>query len=125
MAAAGRAAALEAGLIAYARGDYFLAHELLEPAWMGTADLAERDLLQGVIKVAAAFVHGARGNAAGVRKNLHGARELLASAVAAGETGARFELDAAALVRAIEVRLAGTIAADDQPIAIGREEPPG
>ena len=38
-----REAALAAGLAAYDRGDWFLAHELLEPAWMGTADPAERD----------------------------------------------------------------------------------
>ena len=44
-----RAVALEAGLAAYDRGDYFDAHELLEPAWMGTDDLAERALLQGQI----------------------------------------------------------------------------
>ena len=30
-----RVAAMEAGLAAYRRGDFFEAHELLEPAWMG------------------------------------------------------------------------------------------
>ena len=41
---------------------------------MGTADLAERALLQGLIKVAAAYVHGVRGNPAGIARNLEGAR---------------------------------------------------
>src|SRR5439155_167478 len=49
MAAADRRAAFDAGLEAYERGDVFLAHELLEPAWMGTPDLAERELIQGRI----------------------------------------------------------------------------
>jgi hypothetical protein len=75
--AAERRAALEAGLAAYERGDFFLAHELLEPAWMGTDELAERDLYQGLIKLAAGFVHAARGNATGMAINLRGARERL------------------------------------------------
>ena len=48
---------------------------------MGSPDLEERLRLQAVIKVAAAFVHLARGNRAGVRTNLRGAR---ARAVDAG-----------------------------------------
>lgn len=68
-----RHAALEAALAAWARGDWFETHELLEPAWMGTADTLERDLYQGLIKLAAAYVHRARGNAMGMAKNLAGA----------------------------------------------------
>ena len=60
-----RGAAFEAALTAYARGDFFEAHEDLEPAWMGTDDLEERALHQGLIKVAAAYVHAVRGNPAG------------------------------------------------------------
>ena len=82
-----RAAAVREGLEAYRRGDAFLAHELLEPAWMGTADTAERELIQGLIKLAAGFVHAARDNALGVRKNLAGAREHLAAAHAAEAAG--------------------------------------
>ncbi len=41
---AARSAALTAGLAAYERGDFFDAHEELEPAWMGTDGLAERAL---------------------------------------------------------------------------------
>lgn len=72
-----RRAALEDGLSAYARGDFFQAHELLEPAWMGTSDLAERALYQGIIKIAAGYVHAVRGNPIGVARNLSGARAHL------------------------------------------------
>ena len=74
MPAADRAAAFAAGLAAYDRGDFFLAHELLEPAWMGTDDLAERELYQGLIKLAAAFVHGVRGNPPGIATQPRGRR---------------------------------------------------
>ena len=69
-----REAAVRAALDAWERGDWFETHELLEPAWMGSAELAERLRYQAVIKLAAAFVHLARGNRAGVRANLVGAR---------------------------------------------------
>ena len=74
-----RRAALEAGLAAYARGDFFEAHEFLEPAWMGTPDLAERTLYQGLIKLAAGYVHAFRGNPVGLVRNLEGARRHLAT----------------------------------------------
>jgi hypothetical protein len=77
-----RREAVDSALAAWARGDWFETHELLEPAWMGTADPAERDLYQGLIKLAAAFVHQVRGNRAGVTKNLVGARERIAAAAA-------------------------------------------
>ena len=94
---------IDEGLAAYARDDWFLAHELLEPAWMGTRDLAERELLQGLIKLAAAFVHGARSNPAGVAKNLRGARERLVAGRAASQ---RVGVDADELVGAIDRWLA-------------------
>jgi predicted metal-dependent hydrolase len=98
-----RRAALAAGLAAYGRGDFFEAHELLEPAWMGTADPAERDLLQGLIKLAAAFVHDVRGNPLGVAKNLSGARDRLAAARDAGAHADGVGLDE--LLEAIDSRL--------------------
>lgn len=107
--AAERAVAFEAALAAYERGDYFEAHELLEPAWMGTDDLAERELYQGLIKLAAAFVHGVRGNPPGIAKNLDGARARLAAAQAAG--AATGGIDLAALLSDIDERLAD-LAAD-------------
>ena len=45
-----RLAAYERGLAAYEQGDFFEAHEILEPAWMGTADIGERELYQGLIR---------------------------------------------------------------------------
>ena len=47
---------------------------------MGTDDPVERALLQGLIKLAAAYVHDVRGNPAGIVRNLEGARALLAEA---------------------------------------------
>ena len=99
-----RIAAVVAGLEAYGAGDYFEAHELMEPAWMGTADRAERDLIQGLIKVAAADVHAVRGNPAGVRRNLEGARDRLRSGVDGSITGV--EVDVRGLLASIDVRLA-------------------
>lgn len=110
-----RRAAFEAGLAAYGRGDFFEAHELLEPAWMGTADPAERELVQGLIKLAAAYVHAVRGNPLGMEKNLRGARarlaaadDPLATAPGPAEPGAPApsELDLPALIGAIDARLA-------------------
>lgn len=81
--AAARREALGRALDAWDRGDFFIAHELLEPAWMGARDPAERALHSGLIKLAAAFVHDVRGNPAGVAKNLAGARERLLAGVPA------------------------------------------
>lgn len=101
-----RRAAYEAARAAYERGDYFEAHELLEPAWMGTDDPAERDLHQGLIKLAAAFVHGARGNPLGIARNLVGARDRLAAAGAGVPREFWSDLDLGALVAAIDDILA-------------------
>ena len=100
-----RAEALRAGLAAYGDGDFFLAHELLEPAWMGTADITERAFLQGLIKLAAADVHGVRGNPAGVARNLGGALERLRSASIAGFQ-APDDIDLGALIASIDARRA-------------------
>ncbi len=112
-----RVAAVVAGLEAYAAGDYFEAHELMEPAWMGTDDLAERALIQGLIKVAAADVHAVRGNPKGVRRNLEGARDRLRSGSAGTITGV--ELDVAGLLASIDARIAALDGAgSDGPLAI-------
>jgi hypothetical protein len=109
-----RREAFEAGLAAYARGDYFQAHEDLEPAWMGTDDLAERALHQGLIKVAAAYVHAVRGNPAGIVKNLQGGRRHLALAEPAAPA---WGVDVPALLADLDVRLA-------EPDAIATIPPP-
>jgi len=98
-----RAAAFAAGLAAYDRGDFFLAHELLEPAWMGTDDIGERELYQGLIKLAAAFVHGVRGNPPGIARNLEGSRALLDGARGARVNGG---LDLDDLIGSVDDRLA-------------------
>ena len=142
-----RRAAVARGLAAYDRGAWYLAHEELEPAWMGTDDLAERALLSGLIKVAAAYVHAARGNPLGVRTNLRGARERLATAAGTarpagaseppgstaeasgpagampGSTGAADWIDLPALLSVVDDRLARVEALCDAPLAatIGRE----
>jgi hypothetical protein len=106
--AAERAAALSAGLSAYERGDFFEAHELLEPAWMGTDVPADRALLQGLIKLAAAYVHGVRRNPAGIVRNLEGARARLLEAVEDRSAAGLPEpwLDVPSLIAAIDLRLA-------------------
>lgn len=110
-----RANALAAGLAAYERGDFFEAHEDLEPAWMGTDDPVERALLQGLIKVAAAYVHDVRGNPLGIARNLEGARILLIEAATAGPAVnvARIEIDA--LIAAIDLRLTDLVVHPNQP----------
>ena len=105
-----RTAAVIAGLRAYAEGDFFEAHELMEPAWMGTDDPAERELIQGLIKLAAADVHGVRGNPRGVARNLEGARDRLRR-VPDGEAIADLRIDLPGLLEAIDRRLA-ELAAD-------------
>lgn len=100
-----RTAAVIAGLRAYAAGDFFEAHELMEPAWMGTDDAAERDLIQGLIKLAAADVHGVRGNPRGVARNLEGARDRLRR-VPDGDAIADLQVDLPGLLEAIDRRLA-------------------
>jgi Domain of unknown function (DUF309) len=114
-----RRAAFEAGLAAYARGEFFVAHEDLEPAWMGTDDLEERALHQGLIKVAAAYVHATRGNPTGVAKNLAGARRHLALA---GSAGVAWGVDVPGLLADIDARLARPDLALTAPI-IRRTDP--
>jgi hypothetical protein len=101
-----RRAALEAGLAAYSRGDFFEAHELLEPAWMGTSDLAERALYQGLIKLAAGYVHAVRGNPIGMARNLEGARKHLATSMQLDpDWGGRAGVDLPGLVAEVDARL--------------------
>jgi hypothetical protein len=110
-----RRTALEAFLAAYARGDWFLAHELLEPAWMGTADPTERALHSGLIKLAAAGVHATRGNSAGVIKNLNGARLRLVAAADPSDARRTGVLD---WLPARELDLTGLLAAIDGQLAM-------
>jgi hypothetical protein len=124
MPADDRAAALDAGLAAYDRGDYFEAHELLEPAWMGAANPHERDLHQGLIKLAAAYVHAVRGNPLGMAKNLTGARDRLRGVGSPTGLEVGAGVDVSNLLDEIERRLVATpdpLTGDPPPIR--RTEP--
>ena len=101
--AVARRAAMGRALEAYGRGDFFLAHELLEPAWMGARDPRERALHSGLIKLAAAFVHEVRGNPTGAAKNLAGARDRLRRGAAAGSG---FDIDVPRLLERVDAGLA-------------------
>ena len=84
-------------------GYYFESHETLEDLWMVTP-LPERQFFQGVIQLAAAFVHYARGEYPGIIKLLDAASERLRPFAPE-----RFGVDVAALMGGIE-RARGEIA---------------
>ena len=117
--AAERDAALRKGIAAYEAGDFFAAHEHLEPAWMGTADPAERNLHQGLIKLAAGYVHAVRGNPLGMAKNLRGASDRLAEALV-DDVDPR-GLDLPAILGEIDGRLAELAA---EPGRVRLDQPP-
>jgi predicted metal-dependent hydrolase len=60
----------------YNDGWYFESHETLEDLWMVTP-LPEREMFQGIIQLAAAFVHLVRGEYPGVLKLLDAAIDKL------------------------------------------------
>ena len=121
---ADRVAALRAGVAAYARGDFFLAHELLEPAWMGSDDPLERSFTQGLIKLAAADVHRVRGNAKGLVRNLEGAADRLRSAATAGYVPL-IAVDGARLADDVERRLVNArLDRDPGPVDLGLADLP-
>jgi hypothetical protein len=118
-----RLRALDAALAAYEQGDFFEAHELLEPAWMGTSNLAERHLYQGLIKIAAGYVHCVRGNPIGMARNLEGARRHLATSQALDpEFGRRLGIHLVGLLAEVDTRLASVRSAvadiDRNPSAV-------
>jgi predicted metal-dependent hydrolase len=112
-----RHAALQAALAAWAGDDWFETHELLEPAWMGTDDLLERDLYQGLIKLAAAYVHRARGNGLGMAKNLAGAHARLR------RVAEQRDVMAGVGVRRLRDDLAARLPANGQPADLTIEPP--
>ena len=68
--------ALERGLELIRDGEYFEAHEELEEEWL-TAPASERDFLQGLVHVAVAWHHAARGNRPGCERQLEKAERRL------------------------------------------------
>ncbi len=73
----GTARALEAGRALLGAGRHFEAHEAWEDAWREEQGAA-RQLLQGLIQVAAGLHHAGTGNRAGALKLLASGLELLA-----------------------------------------------
>ena len=63
----------------YNAGCHWHAHEVLEDLWRATGDPERRLFFQGVIQLAAAFVHAERGNMRGVRRLLAKAAAKLAA----------------------------------------------
>jgi hypothetical protein len=76
---------------------------------MGTSDLAERALYQGLIKIAAGYVHAVRGNPIGVARNLSGARAHL-------DTSQRLDPEVARAADIDLIRLMGGL--DDRLMAV-------
>ena len=73
-------AAYRRGLALYRAGHAWEAHEAWEDAWRVTPPGRERELLQGLIQLAAAVVQARRGRARGARSVLARARGHLARA---------------------------------------------
>jgi hypothetical protein len=87
---------------------------------MGTDNLAERALYQGLIKLAAGYVHAVRGNPIGLARNLRGAREHLASSLQLDPEVARSAgIDLEALLARVDDRLAGIAALAAEPAVVG------
>ena len=80
----------------YHAGSHWHAHEALEDLWRATRDPQRRRFYQGIIQLAAAFVHAERGNMRGVQRLLAKAAAKL-DAVSSPYLG----LDVAALLQAI------------------------
>ena len=80
----------------YHAGRHWHAHEALEDLWRATGDPERRRFYQGIIQLAAAFVHAECGNMRGVRR-------LLAKAAAKLEAVSSpcLGLDVAALLQAM------------------------
>jgi predicted metal-dependent hydrolase len=69
---------LERGIELIREGAYFEAHEELEDEWR-EAPPEERDFLQGLVHVAVAWHHAARGNRPGCERQLEKAARRLAA----------------------------------------------
>ena len=68
---------LQHAIALFNAGDYFEAHEVLEPAWMKAAP-ADRFFLQSVIHMAVAWHHASRQNLPGALRQLHKGLKKLA-----------------------------------------------
>ena len=91
--------------------NHWRAHEVLAELWRATAEPERRRFYQGLIQLAAAFIHAERGNMKGVQRLLTKAAENLSS-VRSPYLG----LDVTSLLLAIEAagREARTVADDSR-----------
>jgi hypothetical protein len=87
---------------------------------MGTDDLAERALYQGLIKLAAGYVHAVRGNPIGLAQNLSGARQHLATSLRIDPDVARAaDIELTVLLARVDAGLAGIAALAAKPVVAG------
>ncbi len=114
------------GIDFYHAGYLWEAHEAFEACYHATRDAAHRDLLQGLIQLAAALLQAHRGIGAGVRTLARAAHARLAAAGAARERVAG--LDPRALADAVARHFAGALGDGDPLVLTGaapRLEPVG
>lgn len=60
---------LRRGILLFNSGEFFKAHEVWEELWLAVSE-PDKHFLQGLIQIAAAFHHSARGNLAGTKSLL-------------------------------------------------------
>ena len=99
---------LEQGIELIREGAYFEAHEELEDEWR-EAPPEERDFLQGLVHVAVAWHHAARGNRPGCERQLQKAARRLAAYTPA-HRGVDVERVLAGVGRAQAVVVSGSLA---------------
>lgn len=90
-----RLAEFHAAVDEFNRGWYFASHETLEDLWMVTP-MPEREFFQGIIQLAAAFVHLARREYPGIFKLLDASASKLAASAPE-----RFGIEVNSLLEAI------------------------
>lgn len=100
--------ALAEGLALIRSAAYFEAHEELEDEWRG-APAEERDFLQGLVHVAVAWHHAARGNRPGCERQLEKAARRL-SPYRPRHRGVDVDVVLEDVARARELVAAGTLA---------------
>jgi len=104
------------GVDLYHRGFLWEAHEAWEAVYFASADPADRDLVQGLIQLAAALLQRHRGIANGVRRLARAAAHRLRSAAVQSASPHLRGLDLAAIVADVERHLAPALG-DGDPLA--------
>lgn len=97
LAGESRAALLDKAVRQFNAGAYFAAHTSLETLWLDEADDL-RDLYQGILQIAVALLHHARGNKKGAARLLTSGRKLILPFLPS-----RWGLDLAALAHDAEL----------------------